>query len=178
MEGLVKFFEYIYYFYVVIFWIIAIVVGTSIVVVNVVVTWAAIENKTSIGWWIIAIIVYLGSFTVIQKMYQKYQHEKMCAANSETRYFRNKQGQLKVKEECISKRQKQKTEEYQKKHAAQYARNREMMKRRAEARKKRRAEENSRLDLHFDDYQHDGKFDDYYDDNFRNNDSGYEPKYD
>jgi len=45
---------------------------------------------------------------------------------------------VKVKEECISKQQKQKTEKYQKKHAAQYARNREMMKKRAEAEKNHR----------------------------------------
>ena len=178
MEGLVKIFEYIYYFYVVFFWVVAIVVGVSIVIANVVATWVVIENKSSIGWWIVAIIIYLGSFIVLQKMYDEYQLNKMCASDSETRYFRDKQGNLKVKEECISKRQKQQMQEYQKKHAAEYARNREIMEKRAEQARRRKAEENAKLNLYFDEYQHDENFDFFYDDNFRDNEILYEPRYD
>ncbi len=177
MEGLVKIFEYIYYFYVVFFGVVAIVVGASIVTANIVVTWAVIENKYSIGWWIVAIIVYLGSFVVVQKMYDEYQHNKMCASDSETRYYRDNKGQLRVKAECISKRVKQRIEDSHKKHESEYARNREIMEKRAEQARRRKAEENAKLNLHFDEYQHDGKFDDYYDDNFRHNEDRYEPQY-
>ncbi len=178
MEGLVKIFEYVTYFYVVFFWVIAIIVVVTVVAVNYVVTWAIIENKSSMGWWAVAIIVYLGSFVIIQKMYDEYQHNKMCASNSETRYYRDKQGQLKVKEECINQRQKHKIEEYQKQHTAEYARNRAIVKKRAEEANRLKAKKNARLNLYFDEYQHDGKFDDYYDENFRDKDNFYEPRYD
>jgi len=111
-------------------------------------------------------------------MYDEYQLNKMCASDSETRYFRDKQGNLKVKEECISKRQKQQMQEYQKKHAAEYARNREIMEKRAEQARRRKAEENAKLNLYFDEYQHDENFDFFYDDNFRDNEILYEPRYD